>query len=125
MGRVILTVIVVIGIASAIAFMATNQSGQDVAASSPKNVAAVKEMAGPPPLDTFSTTGTLVFYPNNVEPVPYIFYKNSNGNTVAKALVFSGTSPINFSWNGSHVAVAGTVDNEHIIVSYITYLSGP
>lgn len=74
----------------------------------------------------FNETGTLVFYPNNVGPVPYLFYQDRGGHTVAKALVFPASSPDNFSsWTGAHISVTGHVTNEHVVVSSITYISGP
>lgn len=74
----------------------------------------------------FSATGTLVFYPNNVEPVPYIFYQDSNGRTGAKALTFPAGPPADFSsWTAAHISVEGTRNQEHVVVSRITYLSGP
>ncbi|HQT82700.1 MAG TPA: hypothetical protein PLW99_00945 [Candidatus Paceibacterota bacterium] len=74
----------------------------------------------------FTETGTLVFYPNNTGPVPYLFYQNPNGSTVAKALVFPYSSPNDFSsWVGAQISVTGHVNSEHVIVSTITYLSAP
>lgn len=74
----------------------------------------------------FNETGTLVFYPNNVGPVPYLFYQDRNGRTVAKTLVFSDASPDNFSsWSGAHISVTGKIIAEHVVVSSIAYISGP
>lgn len=74
----------------------------------------------------FSATGTLVFYPNNVGPVPYIFYTNQNGNTVAKALIFDNLPPTDFSsWTGARISVSGVLDREHVIVREIAYLAPP
>lgn len=126
MGQAILAIIVIISVASAIAFTATNQADWNVVVVSPKQgLAAVGEIVRP--LTTvFSTTGTLVFYPNNVEPVPYIFYQDTNGRTVAKALTFPNGSPSDISsWTGARIAVEGMLDSEHVIVSRITYISGP
>lgn len=79
-----------------------------------------------PLLGGFSETGTLIFYPNNVEPVPYLFYQDSKGTTVAKALVFPETSPFYFSsWVGSRVVVTGTVELEHVLVRTIVHLAAP
>jgi hypothetical protein len=74
----------------------------------------------------FSEAGTLVFYPNNVGPVPYLFYLNQRGDTVAKALIFDNLPPTDFSsWTGSHVYVTGVLDREHVIVDRILYLGPP
>lgn len=74
----------------------------------------------------FSETGTLVFYPNNLGPVPYLFYQNQSGHAVAKALVFPDSPPGNFSsWTGAHISVTGQVVAEHVVISTIAYLSGP
>lgn len=74
----------------------------------------------------FDATGTLVFYPNNVGPVPYLFYQNANKSTVAKALVFPNVAPADFfSWSGAHVSVTGKLQHEHVVVSRLVYLSGP
>lgn len=74
----------------------------------------------------FNETGTLVFYPNNVGPVPYLFYQDQKGTTVAKALIFPDTTPLNFSsWTGARVSVTGSLDNEHVVVSRIAYISAP
>lgn len=79
-----------------------------------------------PATNDFSTTGTIVFYPNNVEPVPYLIYQNQNGDTVAKALTFPQGEPANFSaWIGARVMVNGYVDAEHVVVRDIAYLAGP
>lgn len=74
----------------------------------------------------FNEIGTLVFYPNNVGPVPYIFYQDQRGNTTAKALTFPGATPANFSsWTGARISVTGTLDKEHVVVSRIVYTSAP
>lgn len=88
-------------------------------------VAAVSEAFEPSP-QAFYETGTLVFYPNNVRPVPYLFYQDARGTTVAKALVFAALPLTNFSsWTGSRIAVAGILEHEHVLVSHITYLDPP
>lgn len=77
-------------------------------------------------LEDFNETGTLVFYPNNVGPVPYLFYQDQKGHTVAKALTFSNSSPVGFSsWSGAHVSVTGERNGEHVVVSNITFISAP
>ena len=74
----------------------------------------------------FSETGTLVFYPNNIVPVPYLFYQNKEGRTASKALVFPSTSPENFSsWSGAHISVTGSLVAEHVVVSSLVYMSAP
>lgn len=74
----------------------------------------------------FDETGTLVFYPNNVGPVPYLFYQNQSGRTIAKALTFSDFPPADFSsWTGARVSVTGRLVSEHVAVSRIIYLSAP
>lgn len=74
----------------------------------------------------FEATGTLVFYPNNVGPVPYFFYTDQSGNTAAKALIFDNLPPTDFSsWSGARIAVNGVSDREHVIVQQITYLAPP
>ena len=74
----------------------------------------------------FNATGTLVFYPNNVGSVPYLFYHDQQGRTVAKALIFSGASPTNFySWTAARISVSGTLDHEHVVVDHIAYVSAP
>jgi hypothetical protein len=74
----------------------------------------------------FNETGTLVFYPNNVGPVPYLFYQDSAGRTVAKALESPSLFLDNLSsWSGARIFVTGHLDNEHVVVTNIVYLSGP
>lgn len=77
------------------------------------------------PID-FRQTGTLVFYPNNVGPVPYLFYTDQRGGTAAKALVFPDSLQNDYSsWSGARISVTGTTVAEHVVVDTITYLSGP
>ncbi|MHB0865602.1 MAG: hypothetical protein ACYCZZ_00550 [Minisyncoccota bacterium] len=79
-----------------------------------------------PAAEDFSQTGTLVFSRNNVGPVPYLFYEDAKGETVAKALVFRGSPPADFSsWSAARVSITGQLDHEHVLVSSIRYLSGP
>lgn len=74
----------------------------------------------------FSEVGTLVFYPNNVGPVPYLFYKDESDRTVAKALVFTTRSPNDLSsWSGARISVVGYVAGEHVDVIESHYVSGP
>lgn len=76
--------------------------------------------------EDFNEIGTLVFYPNNVAPVPYILYQNPNGRTLSKALVFPVSPPAALtSWAGARVSVAGHVEHEHVVVSRITYVLPP
>lgn len=88
-------------------------------------VASVQE-AIDPDTGVFAQTGTLVFYPNNVKPVPYLFYQDEDGTTVAKALVFDALPSTDFSvWSGARVSVFGTVSREHVLVNRIEYLASP
>ena len=124
MGRTlsIVFIIVTIGYALAIVTMHKNTTAvpTKVTVTSSPGVAAVVT-AG-----YFDETGTLVFYPNNVGPVPYLFYQDSSGRTLAKALVFAGSPPTNFStWSGSRIAVEGRLIHEYILVSSLTYVGGP
>jgi hypothetical protein len=74
----------------------------------------------------FHETGTLVFYPNNVGPVPYLFYVNDRGATVARALLFDALPPTDFSaWTGARVDVTGIDVREHILVHQIAYIASP
>lgn len=126
MGRFIAFIYVVLGLASAaVVTYSRNPVGlTPVPVQQPAAVATVISTGAAPA--TFSATGTLVFYPNNVKPVPYIFYQDSNGRTVAKALTFPADPPADFSsWTAAHISVEGTRNQEHVVVSRITYLSGP
>ncbi|MBI2409548.1 hypothetical protein HYV30_00715 [Candidatus Kaiserbacteria bacterium] len=77
-------------------------------------------------LPIFEETGTLVFYPNNVGPVPYIFYTDARGGLNAKALTFVELPPHDFSnWTAGRVSVVGRLEREHVVVSRITYLAQP
>ena len=76
----------------------------------------------------FNETGTLVFYPNNIGPVPYLFYQNQSGETVSKAIIFSfpNVAPTDFSsWAGARISIIGKLDNEHVLVDRILYISAP
>jgi hypothetical protein len=98
----------------------------DGVASTQPEPAAVA-VAPPALLDTsFNEEGTLLFYPNNVGPVPYIAYTNANGNLTTKALVFPQGAPSLLSeWQGARIAVAGSVDHSSVIVNHLEYLSPP
>ncbi|GEM_PF-3274161 len=75
---------------------------------------------------TFDHVGTLVFYPNNVGPVPYLFYQNEKGDTVSKALTFDALPPTDLSsWTGARVEVIGIIDREHVVVSRISHIAAP
>lgn len=70
--------------------------------------------------------GTLIFYPNNTGPVPYLVYTDTRGRTATKALVFLRNSPNDLSaWTGAHVFVTGDVVAEHVEVASISYVSAP
>lgn len=74
----------------------------------------------------FNETGTLVFYPNNVGPIPYLFYLNQSGFTSAKSLIFPDGPPVNLSsWAGARIAVTGKLNQEHVVVNRIRYVSPP
>lgn len=97
----------------------------DVAIERPTQSAPVLETVTTMPRD-FNETGTLVFYPNNIGPVPYLFYQDQKGVTVAKALIFPNTTPSDFSsWTGARVFVTGSLTDEHVSVSRIVYISAP
>ncbi|MDB5244581.1 MAG: hypothetical protein JWN18_451 [Parcubacteria group bacterium] len=89
-------------------------------------VAAPRVIATLPTSSEFVQTGTLIFYPNNVGPVPYLMYANQKGVTVSKALVLVGGDSLDLShWTGARVSVTGVVVDEHVVVSSLLYLSGP
>lgn len=124
MGRIlsIVFIIVTIGYALAIVTMhkSTTTASVGTTATSSPGIAAVATAGN------FDETGTLVFYPNNIGPVPYLFYQDASGRTLAKALVFAGSPPENFStWSGSRIAVGGRLIHEYILVRSITYAGGP
>ncbi|HCR52044.1 TPA: hypothetical protein DIV48_00150 [Candidatus Kaiserbacteria bacterium] len=74
----------------------------------------------------FNETGTLVFYPNNVAPVPYLFYQTRSGHTASKALTFTEAPPAGFfSWTGARVQVTGHAEHEHVVVTSIAHVSAP
>jgi hypothetical protein len=80
----------------------------------------------PAPSPDFNEIGTLVFYPNNEKPVPYLMYLGPDGTTAAKALVFSELPAKDYSsWSGARISVSGVVDREHVVVSRISYVSPP
>jgi hypothetical protein len=117
------------GIAIVIAFIYGAQALYESSVSLPPSSTApgaVLVALAPPPLNGFTETGTLIFYPNNVGPVPYLMYSNGSGNTVSKALVFEQSPPSDFStWSGARVQVSGYVDSEHVVVTAIAYVAGP
>ncbi|MHB8660436.1 MAG: hypothetical protein ACYC75_00635 [Minisyncoccota bacterium] len=119
----IFTMLIVIIIAYALSSSGTPAANTSVG-SSMQSASAVEGTATIP--GSFSAAGTLVFYPNNVGPVPYIFYQDQSGRTAAKALVFPDGPPTNFSsWVGARVSVTGMLDAEHVVVSHIIYVSPP
>jgi len=124
MGRLIAILFVVVGLVSAMAVLFQYNQHSSVLPVPPQ-IASVGAVVASD-VSEFNETGTLVFYPNNVGPVPYLFYQDHNGLTVAKALTFPNSPPGNFSsWTGAHISVTGQVVAEHVVVSAITYLSGP
>lgn len=121
MGRLLLVLLIVIGFVVVVA--AIDEGGVTIEQSSTKSVAVLDAITSS---GDFNETGTLVFYPNNIGPVPYLFYQDQKGITVARALTFPDVAPSNFSsWTGAHVSVTGSLDNEHVVVSRITYISAP
>ncbi len=125
MGRILAIVLTFIMVGYVlIAIVATNKG--DIATTTPSAQSAAALGAINTIPENFNVTGTLVFYPNNVGPVPYIFYQDQSGHTVAKALVFSMLLPTGFSsWSGARVFVTGQLDNEHVAVNSITYIAAP
>ena len=87
----------------------------------PTTQTAIVDTASP----DFNEMGTLIFYTNNVGPVPYIFYQDPKGHTVAKALAFANTPPDLSSWVGAHVSVVGHLKDEYVETVRITYISPP
>lgn len=74
----------------------------------------------------FDEVGTLVFYPNNVGPVPYLFYTDARGTLLSKALDVSDLPPTDFSsWSGGRVEVIGRLVAEHVVVTQLVYLAPP
>jgi hypothetical protein len=74
----------------------------------------------------FTEMGTLVFYPNNMAPIPYLIYESASGQAISKALVFSALPATDFSpWIGGRVSVTGIEDNEHVLVTQISYVGAP
>ena len=123
MGRIISIVLFVILSTYLFNLVATYR--QNLAVELPPQSAPVIQAIDASNTD-FNKTGTLVFYPNNIGPVPYLFYQDQKGHTVAKALVFPDLIPSDFSsWSGAHVSVTGHTNNEHVVISNITYLSAP
>lgn len=121
MVRILLILLMVVGFM--FIFGAINNGGLTIEPSS--QTASVLEGINTISVD-FNETGTLNFYPNNIGPVPYLFYQDRSGNTVSKALTFAVSPPSNFSsWSGAHVSVTGRVNNEHVVVSRIDYISAP
>ena len=123
MGRIIPVILVVVVIGYLLALITARREVSAIA-SLTQGVSVLDAVSALP--RQFSETGTLAFYPNNVGPVPYLFYQDLAGRTVAKALSFPNASPTNFSsWSGGHVFVAGRLESEHVVVSDIVYLSAP
>ena len=117
MERFIVAVYIILGLASAASFLYLKSPVSPLPASTLSQPAA--SATASIGSKEFNVTGTLVYYPNNVGPVPYVFYQDSGGNTVTKALIFPTVSPIDSSWSGAHVSVTGTVENEHVMVRHI------
>lgn len=125
MGRIISVVLVIVIIGYLLAFITTRRETSAITSSPSTQGVSVLDAVNALPRQ-FSESGTLAFYPNNVGPIPYLFYQDQAGRTVAKALSFPDFSPTDFSsWSGGHVFVTGRLEKEHVVVSDITYLSGP
>lgn len=123
MGRILFFVLFIVLLGYALTFGISYRG--NLAREFSTESAPLPEAIEPGPTD-FSETGTLVFYPNNLGPVPYVFYQDQSGHAVAKALVFLDSPPNNFSsWTGAHISVTGQVVAEHVVVNTIAYLSGP
>lgn len=121
--RILFLVVIVVIVGYALYLFGAH--AENIAIESSGQSAAVQEAVTAISGD-FNETGTLVFYPNNVGPVPYLFYQDRIGHTVSKALVFPTGPPINFSsWSGAHISVEGYTDQEHVVVNDIAYLSPP
>jgi hypothetical protein len=123
MGRVIAIIFAVVGLVSATAALYQDNRDTPVVESSAQTASVLEAVETAP--TGFSETGTLIFYPNNVGPVPYLFYQDVNGHTVARALVLPYASGVDSSWAGARVFVTGSLDNEHVAISRISYVSGP
>jgi hypothetical protein len=95
MERILLIVLFVILVGYGLTFLSVSNGKLVIPLSS--QIASVSEAINNSIKNDFNETGTLVFYPNNIGPVPYIFYQNQGGDTVAKALTFSASAPANFS----------------------------
>lgn len=122
MGRIIFVVLMLVGAIAA--FSAAYHDG--IVLTPATESAAALAGIEPGPAAEFSAAGTLVFYPNNVGPVPYLFYQDASGHTAARALVFPAGAPSDFSsWSAGRISVAGVVEDEHVVVTSITYLGGP
>ncbi|MDO8742306.1 MAG: hypothetical protein Q7J45_02055 [bacterium] len=126
MGRVLSIIYIIAGLLSATVVIYKEERDISVIDNEiPTQAApAIQRTAAAP--TGFNETGTLIFYPNNVGPVPYIFYQDRLGRTVAKALVFPSSTPTNFaSWTGARISIMGQIASEHVVVSRMTHLSGP
>lgn len=124
MGRALLVVFIVTVLGyTLMAIFATNLRGLAIESSAQSTV--VPEGVNTTSED-FNETGTLVFYPNNVGPIPYLFYQARDGHTAARALTFPSRPPTDFSsWTGARVSVTGILDQEHVVVTRIAYISAP
>ena len=68
----------------------------------------------------FDETGVLIWYPNNVGPVPWIFYADTHGNIGSKALVFD--TPVALPHATSTIRVVGLAEDEHVRVRSVSIL---
>ena len=127
MGRILFFVLFILGgFVVTIALIQGNAQTQQQSLALAQDSRTKNDIIPPATSGDFSQTGTLVFYPNNVGPVPYLFYPNQKGSTVSEALVFLNSPPYGFSsWSGARISVTGHEDQEHVVVSTIRYISGP
>ncbi len=123
MGRVLLILFFILIAGYGLDFLFTYNQRLAIEASE-QDASADEAVADASP-QNFNETGTLVFYPNNVGPVPYLFYRDAKGRVVSKALVFPSPASVGGSWSGSRISVTGDLVFEHVVVARATYISGP
>ena len=111
-GVGLLTFTTVIGVSLAIRF--NYAAGLTL---SPANIA----ISPPGMLSTttasFAETGILIFYPNNVGPVPYLLYYDEEGNPYTKALVFAEGALSRQRYTYRAVEITGAIVHEHVNVA--------
>jgi|SRR6185437_16366960 len=65
----------------------------------------------------FTATGTLIYYRNNVGPVPWLVYNSASGATTTKSLLFD--TPIDLPPASTTIVVSGWLEHEHVRVRTI------